>query len=207
MHIDCPHCNKTTSPLIDKRTLQNKVVVSETKAICEYCRKPIELTFFMIKSLHSMKRFYDPKPDKAHQYFCDNCNAFTDTGIEANKAFCEQCKDPKNLTLFVLRSLLLSKGKTPDITSADLRTELERVKTEPIKEATPVEEFKLLIKRIAALQKLETYDPEYLDQLITQAKEAYDKSNPTAVSESNNGKSKSKSSKLSKRKKSKKADS
>lgn len=120
MRIFCAKCKDDTEPFIDAETLVKKTVTKDTKAICPKCKSYLPMTIFAMKTLHSMKRLFDPKPTQAFQYKCNSCRDYKEAAITADglQAVCSSCKSPFNLTSFMLTALKLAKTKklesTPD---------------------------------------------------------------------------------------------
>jgi len=187
MYVYCNKCNDTTEPLIDLKTIKNKIVTNETKAICNICRSNIPLTIFAMKTLHSMKRYYDPKPARAYQYFCESCNTYTDALLtkDGNQALCVVCGDPHKLTTFMLSALKLAKKNSNlEYVNTDIQdiikekeSEIKPIKIEDAQSVlnieTPQKEFNKIAKKIIELKNQQEVDKKELQSLMNKAKELY----------------------------------
>lgn len=117
----CPKCKDDVDPHIDTDTLDGKKVTKDTKAICITCKSNLPVTQFMLKSLYTTKKFFTPKPSRAFQYKCTPCKDFTDAVVKGDKAVCQVCEFPFNLSPHMVIALKLAKGKGITDPEADLR--------------------------------------------------------------------------------------
>jgi hypothetical protein len=115
MFFHCTACKKDVEPGVLRDTLQNKQVVATTQAVCPECRLVLPINSFMLKTLVSLKRFYDaPKVQSAFTFVCKKCSKVGKPSLQKNQALCSFCGEDLQLSPFTIKAMSLTKAGSID---------------------------------------------------------------------------------------------
>lgn len=107
----CPHCSKDCDPVIDPKTLDDKKLGKDTKAICEFCLGDLNLNKFILQALLTNKKIYQPPRREKNLYKCKKCNKDVEAELKGDIAVCAACGTDLKLTIFMLNAIKIIKGK------------------------------------------------------------------------------------------------